>query len=246
MVIITNIYNYAMFKKIISLLCDIFFPKICFGCQKQGTYLCEDCKGCFEISQHQYCLCKKPKLLPKCCQCKNKKLDGLYFPFSYQKTFIKKLIYYFKYNPLIKELSQPLASLIIDHFSLIEKQPEFLSNKNNFIIIPIPSHIQRLKWRGFNPSEEIAKELARFLTIPLISNSLIKNKKTRPQTELSDEERKENIKNVFIVKNQEKIKNKKIILIDDVYTTGSTMEEAAKILKKAGAKEVIGVVLARG
>lgn len=235
-----------MFKKLISLFFDILFPKCCFGCQKQGTYLCEDCQACLEISQHQYCLCQKPKLLINECQkCKNKKLDVLYFALPYQKIFVKKLIHSFKYEPFIKDLAKPLTTLIIEHFFLLEKQPDFLSNKTDFIIIPIPCYVKRLKWRGFNPAEEIAKELAKILTIPLVSNCLIKTKKTIAQVKLNDEERKENVKGVFSVKNKEKIKEKKILLIDDVYTTGSTMEEAAKILKRAGAKKVIGIIIAR-
>jgi len=74
---------------------------------------------------------------------------------------------------------------------------------------------------------------------------LIKIKENLPQVELSEKERKENIKEVFIIRNREKILGKKILLVDDVYTTGSTMEECSQVLKKAGAKEVIGIVIAR-
>jgi ComF family protein len=236
-----------LLKKLISFCFEIFFPKQCFGCQKNKTYLCEDCKSCLEISQYQHCLCKKPMLLiSKCNNCKNKKLDALYFAVSYQKNFVKKLIHYFKYKPFIKELSRPLSSLIIDHFKLLEQQPCFFINKTNFTLIPIPLHIKRLKWRGFNPAEEIAKELSEYFNIPLDSDYLIKNKETRPQIELNDKEREENIKGAFLIKDDKKVKEKKILLIDDVYTTGSTMEEAAKILKKAGAEKVIGIVIARG
>ena len=232
-----------MLKKLISNCLDIFFPKHCFGCQKQGTYLCDDCKTCLEISEYQYCLCSKPKPFPgKCHQCKKKKLDTLYFALSYQKPFVKKIIQQFKYSPFIKELSHSLASLIIEHFYLLSKQPDF----SPFILIPIPLSVKRLKWRGFNQAEEIAKELSKFLAIPIFSDCLIKIKDTIPQIELNNEERKENIKNAFSIKDHGLIKNKKILLIDDVYTTGSTMEQAAKVLKRAGAKEVIGIVIARG
>ena len=223
-----------MLNKAISFYLDIFFPKYCFGCRKRGNYLCEDCRACLEISQHQYYLYKEQKL------------DALYFALDYQKSFIKKLIQQFKYEPFIKELSQSLAVLIIEHFYLLDKPPPFLTNKTNFILIPIPLHLKRLKRRGFNQAEEIAKELSKFLSLPLVSDCLIKDKETRAQVELNNEERKENVKGVFLVKNKEKIEKKKILLIDDVYTTGSTMEEAAKVLKKAGAKKVIGIVIARG
>lgn len=105
---------------------------------------------------------------------------------------------------------------------------------------------KRLKWRGFNQSEEIGKELAKSLEIPLITDVLLKMKATLPQVELSDLEREENIKGAFLVTNREKIKGRKILLIDDVYTTGSTLNEVARLLKEAGASQAWGVVVARG
>jgi len=105
---------------------------------------------------------------------------------------------------------------------------------------------RKLKQRGFNQAEEIAKELSSFLKIPLVSDCLTKIKETLPQVELSGKKREENIKGVFLVKNNEKTRGRKVLLVDDVYTTGSTMEEAARVLKTAGAKEVWGVVVARG
>lgn len=232
-----------MFKKLITNCLDLLFPKSCLSCHKEGVYLCDDCIACLEISKYQYCLCKKPNLfLGKCHQCRKKKLDALYFALPYQKPFVKKLIRSFKYSPFIKDLSQPLASLIIEHFYLLNKQPNFSS----FILIPIPLNIKKLKWRGFNQAEEIARELSKFLNLPIYSKCLIKTKETIPQIKLNDEERKVSLKNAFSINNPNLIKDKKILLIDDVYTTGSTMEEAARILKKAGAKEVIGVTVARG
>ena len=84
------------------------------------------------------------------------------------------------------------------------------------------------------------------MKIPLISDCLLKVKETFPQVELSGKEREENIKDAFLCQNREKIQGKRILLVDDVYTTGSTMEEGARVLKIAGAKEVWGVAVARG
>ena len=107
---------------------------------------------------------------------------------------------------------------------------------------------RRIKWRGFNQSREIAEELASSsgLGLRVLSNILIKTKETLPQVELSDETRKENIKGVFLVKEKDLIKNKKILLVDDVYTTGATMAECARVLKESGAREIIGIAIARG
>ena len=230
--------------KIKNFLLKLFFPKICLFCQREGEFLCKDCEALLEISPFLYCLCQKPKRISKggkCPKCKFKKLDGLYFALDYNNFLVKKIIQNFKYKPFIRELAKPLTSLIINHFQLLDNKPNF----DDFILVPIPLSKRRLKWRGFNQAEELGKELAKFLKIPLISNCLIKVKETPPQVKLSEKERKENIKGGFSLKNQSKIFNRKILLIDDVYTTGSTMEEAARILKKGGAKEIWGVVVAR-
>ena len=99
----------------------------------------------------------------------------------------------FKYNLFVRELAKPLASLIITHFQLFDNKPNF----SNFILIPIPLSEKRLRWRGFNQAEELVRELSKFLKIPLILNCLIKIKETPPQSELSGEERRENIKGIF-------------------------------------------------
>ena len=105
---------------------------------------------------------------------------------------------------------------------------------------------KKLKKRGFNQAEEIAKELSLFLKIPLFNNVLIKIKETLPQIELSDKEREENVSGAFFCQNKKEIGGKKILLVDDVYTTGATMEECARVLKEAQAKEVWGLAIARG
>ena len=212
---------------------DILFPKFCLNCSKEGSYLCQDCKAILEISTiHQNFSSNLPA----------GGLKDLYFPLPYQNPLIKKLIQKFKYQPFIKELAESLSSLIIEHFCLLDNRPNF----SDFFLIPIPLTKKREKWRGFNQAEEIGKELSRFLNISLIPNYLLKTKETLPQVELTDETRKENIKNAFALKNKGLTKNKKILLVDDVYTTGSTMEECAKLLRGADAKEIIGIVVARG
>jgi len=230
-----------MWIKIKNLILDILFPKFCFNCEKEGDYLCQDCQELLEISgfHRNY---------------STQNLDDLYFAVDYKNPLIKKLIQRFKYEPFVKELAKSLSCLIITHFQLMDNKPNFLpqaldqraSNGADFILIPVPLDKKRLRWRGFNQAEELSKELAKFLKIPLIPNCLTKIKETFPQIKLSDQERKENVRGVFLIKDRELIKNKNILLVDDVYTTGATMEECAIVLKKAGTKKIIGVVVARG
>lgn len=228
-----------------SLLLDIFFPRFCFNCGREGSYLCQDCQSILDITEYHYCLCKIPQRLPKpgkCKRCQSKNLNGLYFALSYESFLVKKLIKLFKYEPYIKDLSKTLSSLIITHFKLLNNKPDF----SDFLLVPVPLAKKKLKMRGFNHAQELAKELSTSFKIPLINDVLIKTKETLSQVELSEKEREENIKNVFSCQNQKKIKRQKILLVDDIYTTGSTMEECARILKENGAKQVWGIAVARG
>jgi len=229
---------------------DLLFPKFCFNCQKEGSYLCPDCLSILEISSvHQ--------------KHSSKNLDDLYFALPYQNVLTKKLIQKFKYEPFIKELAETLSLLIITHLQLLDNKPDL----TNSILIPIPLNEKRLRWRGFNQAEEIGKELSKFFKIPLVKNCLKRIKNAQPQVELSEKERKENVKDIFFCQNKKEAQHqskarcwtspapkrsfwcgvfgKKILLVDDVYTTGATMEEAARILKESGAKKVLGIAVAR-
>lgn len=261
--------KYEKFLRAKQFLFDLLFPKLCVGCGREGEYLCQDCLGTIDILEYQSCPgCGKRVADGKTCQiCYGKtKLNGLYFASSYQNPLIKKMIRQLKYEALAREFAKSLAFLIITHFQTINKRVEDFSN---FILIPIPLDKKRLKTRGFNQAREIAKELADFLKIPLLCDVLIKQKSTPSQTSLNKEQRKENVKDVFFCKNSEKINSStksfdfdkeikkspasrrrrlagaKILLVDDVYTTGSTMTECSRLLKQAGAKEVWGVAVAR-
>ena len=231
-----------MLKEAKNFILNLFYPKYCFLCKRKGSYLCQDCKSTLEISAcHQ--------------KYSTENLNDLYFTIDYQNPLVKNLIEHFKYEPFIKELADALSSLIITHFQLLDNKPNFFNPVQlpselygaGFILIPVPLEKRKLKWRGFNQAEEIGKELAKFFKTPLMNGILMKIKTTLPQVELFGEERKENIKGAFLVgKDENLIKGKKILLVDDVYTTGATMEECARVLKIAGAKEIIGIVIARG
>lgn len=207
---------------------DLLFPKFCINCGKEGSYLCEDCFSLIDISERQVL---GDHIGPP-----------LHWATSYDNFIVKKLINQFKYEPYIKELAKPLSSLIVAHLINLNKQSSF----QDFILVPIPLHKKKLKKRGFNQANEIAKELSKFLKISVFSDILIKIKQTPSQTELKKEQREKNIKGAFLCQKPEFIQARKILLVDDIYTTGSTLEECARALQSAGAKQVWGVVVARG
>ncbi len=112
-------------------------------------------------------------------------------------------------------------------------------------IVPVPLHPKRKKERGFNQAQIIAKELARIKGIELRDKLLVKTKNVRPQTSLRIEERAENVSGAFGVAKGERIKEKVLLLVDDVYTTGSTIRECSSVLREAGVKEVKALTVAQ-
>lgn len=218
---------------------DIIFPKKCINCKKEGSYLCEDCLALIEINPFQYCLCETLAKREKCEKCKDRYLDKIFSAASFKNKILQEAIHKLKYG-YIKNLSSPLAFLILSHLYLLNTD----INKD-FVIIPVPLSDKKKRKRGFNQSEEIGKIISEATDINLLADVLIKTKETKPQMELKRNERIENLKNCFKVKNEYRIKNRTILLLDDVYTTGLTMEECAKVLKRSGATEVWGITAAR-
>ena len=221
--------------KIKDFFLNLLFPKFCLGCQKESTYLCDDCRALLDISEFSYCLCEangSPKRLlttktptgqiGKCPKCQDKKLAGLYFALPYkEKHLTKKLVYQFKYSPYLKDLAKTLASILVEHFVLSGKNTDDIWE--NSILVPVPLDIRKLKTRGYNQSEELGKELSKVLQIPVITKNLVKTKSTKPQMELKKHDREKNLEGAFLVNNPKELLGKKIFLVDDVYTTGSTM-----------------------
>ena len=212
---------------------DLLFPVQCLGCGREKNFICPDCL--LKIP-HNY-----PIIYPK-----NSPLLGLLIVGSYKDPLLKSAIHKYKYN-FIKDLTKPLAGLMIKK---LNDCPWF--KENNTLLIPVPLHKKRLRWRGFNQSELLCLEISKSLNIPLINNFLVRTKHNLAQVKIKNtEQRKINVKNTFQINSQNqsasrRIKNKIIILVDDVLTTGATLKECAKTLKKSGAKEIWGLVLARG
>jgi len=112
-------------------------------------------------------------------------------------------------------------------------------------IVPVPLHPRRRRERGFNQAQVIAAELARLKGIESVDDALVKVKNVPPQTSLPARDRRRNIRGAFRVKKNEKIKGRTILLLDDVYTTGSTLRECSLALKKSGAKDVRALTIAQ-
>jgi ComF family protein len=151
---------------------------------------------------------------------------------------LRELVLKFKYGSrffLAEEFAKDLAGAFGEH--------DFF--KSCDFIVPVPLNILRRLKRGYNQAELLALELSKILKKPMLKNVLFRSKITKAQFKLSKKEREKNIKGSFYVKESPLIKKKRILLIDDIATTGTTVSECAYVLKKAGAKEVFVLTLAR-
>lgn len=213
-----------LWEKILNLI----YPPNCVICGKNNKeYLCNKC----EKIVSRYVLNKTKKYLTKY-------FDSHIYIFKYE-GIIRELIIDYKF----KEKSY-LCELFVKFLIKNEKICRFF--KTYDIIMPVPIHKKRKAQRGYNQSALIARKIVeRWNNLQLEENVLQKQKNTIQQSKLNKKERIENAKNVYKIDNKEKINNKNIILIDDIYTTGSTANECAKILKENGAKKVIIITIAK-
>lgn len=170
-------------------------------------------------------------------------LDGLTSFFHYRgiiRNAIKKLKYRF-----VTDLAQEFINLIPQKLIKVTIQ----QCNNEAMLVPIPLHPSRLRFRGFNQAEVLGKIVAQKLDIPMKTDILVRMKKTLPQVEMKERKKRlENMQDVFSINSQSTITNyqSRIILFDDVTTTGATLRSAANTLKRAGVKFVCGVVMAHG
>jgi len=225
--------------KLIELAVDSFFPRRCVGCGKVGGFLCPECLGKLPRLLAPLCPnCGRPQasgiVCPDCRQ-RQTEIDGIRSPFRFDEI-IRKAIHQLKYRNL-KAISPCLAELLADY---LRSNP--LSGE---ALVCVPLHPRRLRERGYNQSSLLAGELGRRIDLPVIEDCLVRVKQAQPQVRAVDvEERRKNVADAFVCRD-EKVSGKQIILIDDVCTSGATLESCAAALKSKGATSVWGLTLAR-
>ena len=229
-------------------LTDLLFPKFCLGCGYIGVYLCLSCQNKLKPIEQDVCLyCKKPSffgLTHLSCQ-KKLNIDGL-LTLYYYGPILKKIIKNIKYR-LAVQVWQEFYQIIKPE--VIEKLGFYKKLSSDFIIQPIPLSKIKYNERGFNQAKIISVFFQKFIKFPIV-DLLIRKKEMLAQAQIKNKkERYINIKGTFVINpNCRDVINhvSNIILIDDVVTTGSTVKEAAKVLKEAGAKKVYVLALAKG
>lgn len=211
-----------MLKNYIRALGSIFFPPLCFYCTKKITkgYLCPACTANIESA--------KIELLPPGAY-----YDRLICAVHYKEPVIT-LVHKFKYNH---------CDYLADFFSkiLLEKLAHHAIDAE--IVTCVPSHPAKIKERGYNPPAILAEKIANSLKIPFIDDIIYQRTWHQSQTKMAKDKRATNVENTFAVKNG--CKDKKILMIDDVYTTGATINNCCRILKENGALKITAVTLAK-
>ncbi len=215
-------------NEIIKYVINLIYPNVCGICDK----LCDDD------------ICKK-------CEIKLNNISKIKID-RYTNKYFKKHLYIFKYEGIIKERlikykfneKNYIYKAFVKFMLKNKKICDFL--KNYDIIIPVPIHTKRRMERGYNQSALIAKEISKEIQkIDYLEDVLIKKINNKPQSTKNKSERKNNVIGAYYMKNKEKINNKKILLLDDIYTTGNTVNECCKILQSANPKCIDVITIAK-
>ncbi len=220
------LYNYSIMK-ILDAILNILLPLRCLFCGKQGAV----CRKC----------------ISECRPAERENLEWIFSVYDYRDAKIKKIVWFLKYKHC-KVLAETIALSIYSIMLPTLSDLYLIENFREPYIIPIPLSRKRLRERGYNQTEIIVRELMKLdknTNFKPIYNALVKTRETEHQARIKNKtERMRNLVDTFTITNQELVKGKNIILIDDVTTTGATLAEAKKTLKKHGARKVIAFTFA--
>lgn len=228
---------------LVEKLTDLFFPKRCVGCGQVGNFLCEECL-----------LTVKPLEAALCSECTRPSIGGFTHSLCLRPWSSERLLCFFKYEGVTKELIGQLKYGGVRQIAnfLTEIIVQFLGEAavsfgSQSLIVPVPLHpVKRLE-RGFNQTEILAESLGKVLAVKVSTGVLVKLVDNPSQTLYKLKERGKNVKGVFGVEKERKIllKNRDVVIVDDVFTSGATMRECARMVKRAGARFVYLLAVAK-
>jgi len=221
-------------------LVDFVFPKKCVGCGKYEVFLCNGCEKEMELAEQICPMCFRPNLGGWTHEKCRKKLgvDGLMAIWSYKNGVVQEVVENIKFG-----FNRELMGMTLEKVT-------FESGIKFDFLVPMPLYYLRENWRGFNQAEEMAKVVAKRMNLP-VSKLLKRDKNTKQQAMLTKAvERKKNMRGAFSLDKEVRLsglslKNKNVLLIDDVFTSGESMKECTRVLKRAGVEKMWGLVMAR-
>ena len=230
---------------------NLLFPATCCGCGAAAARpgFCPRCRAAIRTPRAPLCsVCGVPFGTAagedhRCGRCLRRPFGfgraracALYDAADTAQHPLKMVLQRYKYNREVG-LALPLAQLLSERCPVPVGAYE--------VIMPVPLHVARLRWRGFNQAQLLLKPLARRSGVRVDALSLERVRPTRPQVELTETERRRNVTKAFRVTRPERVRGRRILLVDDVYTTGATVDECSRTLRRAGAATVDVLVLAR-
>ena len=229
----------AQLNQLKAIVLDFLFPPWCVSCGVRGSFLCSSCQSSLLRVLPPLCVkCGRSlasgTLCPSCAG-RSMEIDGIRSPFRFDGA-VRQAVIHFKYRN-VKALAAPLAQLMKEYLVANPLPAE--------VLVPVPLHRHRLRQRGYNQASLLARELGRLSSMPSVEDSLVRLRDTPAQTRTkSAEERQSNVAQAFVCRGQ-KLAGKGILLIDDVCTSGVTLDACATALKAAGATSVWGLTVAR-
>ncbi len=228
--------------KIFKLLKDILAPKKCYSCKKEWHFLCNDCR--YRVAEYESScfICKEESDDYKIHKnCKNDWVyyDKMLIKYHYDWYYISKMIKdakYYQKKDILEDFWKEMGELLEQHCMNLEKS----------ILMPVPMYFLRRWKRWYNQSEVLAKAISQELKIPCYNNILYRKYNTRQQSKLSKKDRMKNLKNCFAIRSKhiDILDKKQIILVDDVVSTASTLNEISKLLKSQGVEKIVCVCIA--
>lgn len=247
-----NFINYPQY--LLSRSLELVFPKKCVICgifndPKFDGYLCKKCLNAIPVNRSFECIgCRRPAPLGQTCNSclKTNYIDRLLVATDYKNQALIKLIKLFKYR-FVHDLGLPLFLITKKYLIQLAKIKKFNFLEENPVVLAVPLSTRRLNWRGFNQSDILAGLLAENFNLRREGNVITRTGTSKPQAEIKEKnERLNNLSCVFKIIRPKTIAGKNILLVDDVCTTGSTLNECAKVLKENGAHKITALVIARG
>lgn len=225
--------------RVASVAVELLFPARCVGCNREGAFICEACQETLPLLEPPFCfLCSEPGRLTigLCGNCWARPLliEGIRAPYRMQGA-VRKAIHALKYQG-VRALAPTLGRLMA-HF--VTQQ-----GLSADVLVPVPLHRKRERRRGYNQSLLLARATGKVIGLPVEPHALVRVRDTRSQLELRAEERQANVEGAFRARG-ETVAGRRVLVIDDVCTTGATLEACAIALKEANAASVWGLTLAR-
>ena len=216
-------------KNILEQILNLFYPPVCGICGKLNqNFLCQKCNNTLK---------NQAKFNVENFQKKEKYFKELLYIFKYE-GIIRKTILKYKFQE-----GSYLYKTFVNFILKNQKFFEFIKSYDT--IVPVPISKKRYNERGYNQSYLIAKEISKKTKLELQNRCIIKRKNVIEQSKLNKEKREKNIKGVYEIIDKENLQNKRIILVDDIYTTGNTVNECCRILQKAQPKSISVIVIAK-